>query len=125
MGKNSFVLLPYSAFDFPEFAKKLSSINERILDLEEPFKNRGLYCPCQNGSVSIKKTLPTFVPELSYETLGIHNGTEASSQFLDFMNRNQTPQETEEMMKNLREYCGQDTLAMVRLLDVIFTYTNK
>ena len=113
------------AFDFPEFAKKLSSINERILDLEEPFKNRGLYCPCQNGSVSIKKTLPTFVPELSYETLGIHNGTEASSQFLDFMNRNQTPQETEEMMKNLREYCGQDTLAMVRLLDVIFTYTNK
>ena len=113
------------ASDFPEFAEKLSSINERILDLEEPFKNRGLYCPCQNGSASIKKTLPAFVPELSYENLGIHNGTEASSQFLDFMNRNQTPQETEEMMKNLREYCGQDTLAMVRLLDVIFTYTNK
>ena len=39
------------AIDFPEYAKKLSSINDRILDLMEPFKNRGLYNPCQNGSV--------------------------------------------------------------------------
>ena len=111
--------------DFPEYAKKLSSINDRILDLMEPFKNRGLYNPCQNGSVSIKKTLPAFVPEMSYENLGIHNGTEASSQFMDFMTKKQTDAETEEMMLNLHEYCGQDTLAMVRLLDVIQTIIKE
>ena len=113
------------ARDFPEYAEKLSSINERILDLEVPFKNHGLYRPCQNGSASIKKTLPAFVPEMSYDGLGIHNGTEASDEFMAFMTGGQTPEQTKQMMSNLHEYCGQDTMAMVRLLDVIFTYTNK
>ena len=113
------------ASGFPEYAEKLLSINERIVDLMEPFKKRGLYCPRQNGSVSIKKTLPAFVPEMSYENLGIHNGTEASCQFLDFMNGKLTVPETKEMMLNLHEYCGQDTLAMVRLLDVIQTIIKE
>ncbi|MDR2269091.1 MAG: hypothetical protein LBD94_02810, partial [Rickettsiales bacterium] len=68
---------------------------------------------------SIKETLPAFVPEMSYANLGIHNGTEASQQFLDFMTGKQTPEQTAAMMTNLRAYCGQDTLAMVRLLEVI------
>ena len=113
------------ASDFPEYTEKLLAINERVLDLRQPFDKRGLYNPCQNGSVSIKQTLPAFVPEMSYKNLGIHNGTEASSQFLDFMMGNQTPNDTEQMMSNLHEYCGQDTIAMVRLLDVILGYTNE
>ena len=113
------------ARDFPEYAQKLLSINSRIQDLLIPFRQRGLYRPCQNGLATIKQTLPAFVPEMSYENLNIHNGAEATSQFMDFMTGKQTPQETQEMMENLHEYCGQDTLAMVRLLDVIFSYTNK
>ncbi len=63
--------------------------------------------------------MPAFVPEMSYENLGIHNGTEASDQFMAFMSGNQTPEQTKEMMTNLHEYCGQDTIAMVKLLGVI------
>ena len=107
------------ARDFPEYADQLLAINERMIDLLKPFKERGLYRPCQNGSASIKQTLPAFVPEMSYENLGIHNGTEASDQFMNFMIGKQTPAQTEEMMQNLHEYCGQDTIAMVRLLDVV------
>ncbi len=107
------------ACDFPEYAEKLLSINDRILDLEIPFKNHGLYRPCQNGSASIKKTLPAFVPEMSYANLDIHNGNEASTQFLDFMSGKLTSDEALQLMQSLHEYCGQDTLAMVRLLDVI------
>lgn len=36
-----------------------------------------------------------------------------------FMTGKQTAEQTKEMMANLHEYCGQDTMAMVRLLDVI------
>ena len=56
---------------------------------------------------------------MSYDNLGIQNGTEASQQFLDFMTGKQTPEQTATMMTHLRKYCGQDTLAMVRLLEVI------
>ena len=107
------------ARDFPEYADQLLAINDRMLDLLIPFRARGLYRPCQNGSASIKQTLPAFVPEMSYENLGIHNGTEASDQFMAFMTGKQTAEQTKEMMQNLHEYCGQDTMAMVRLLDVI------
>ena len=41
--------------DFPEYANQLQAINDRIVDLLMPFRNRGLYRPCQNGSASIKK----------------------------------------------------------------------
>ena len=107
------------ARDFPEYADQLLAINDRMLDLLIPFRERGLYRPCQNGSASIKQTLPAFVPEMSYENLGIHNGTEASEQFMDFMTGKQKPEQTAIMMQNLHEYCGQDTIAMVRLLEVI------
>lgn len=107
------------ARDFPEYADQLHSINDRMVDLLIPFRERGLYKPCQNGNASIKQTLPAFVPEVSYENLGIHNGTEASDQFMAFMSGKQTSEQTKQMMSNLHEYCGQDTMAMVRLLDVI------
>lgn len=112
------------ARDFPEYANQLNAINDRMLDLLMPFRERGLYRPCQNGSASIKKTLPAFVPEMSYANLGIHNGTEASDQFMAFMTGKQTANQTKEMMSNLHEYCGQDTMAMVRLLEVIFRLTD-
>ena len=107
------------ARDFPEYAVQLNAINERMFDLLIPFRYRGLYRPCQNGSASIKQTLPAFVPEMSYENMGIHNGTEASEQFMAFMQGKQTPEQTATMMQNLHDYCGQDTLAMVKLLEVV------
>lgn len=44
------------------------------------------------------------------------NGTEARDKFMAFMTGKQTASETKEMMSNLHEYCGQDTMVMVRLL---------
>lgn len=113
------------ARDFPEYADQLNAINDRMVDLLIPFRERGLYRPCQKGSASIKHTLPAFVPEMSYANLGIHNGTEASDQFMAFMTGKQTQDETKQMMSNLHEYCGQDTMAMVRLLDVIQNVIRK
>ncbi|MCQ2599248.1 MAG: DUF2779 domain-containing protein [Alphaproteobacteria bacterium] len=113
------------ARDFPEYTDQMLAINDRMVDLLIPFRERGLYRPCQNGSASIKQTLPAFVPEMSYANLGIHNGGEASDQFMTFMTGKQTAEQTKQMMSNLHEYCGQDTMAMVRLLDVILGITNK
>lgn len=97
----------------------LMAITDRMLDLLIPFRGHGLYRPCQHGSASIKQTLPAFVPDMSYANMGIHNGTEASEQFMDFMTGRQSAEQTATMMQNLHYYCGQDTMAMVKLLDVV------
>ena len=106
------------ARDFPEYANALMAINDRIVDLLVPFSKRHLYSHKQNGSASIKKTLPAFT-KLSYEGMEIANGSQASEQYLNFINGKQTLEETSSMLQALLKYCGQDTFAMVELLRVI------
>lgn len=103
---------------FPEHADDLLAINDRIVDLIVPFKQHHLYSHKQNGSASIKKTLPAFT-NLSYEGMDIANGSQASEQYLNFINGRQTADETSKMLQALLKYCGQDTFAMVELLRVI------
>lgn len=104
------------AEDFPKYAREILRINERMIDLLIPFRQRMLYHHTQNGSASIKKTLPAFT-DMSYEDLEIGNGGDASSQYLAFMQG--LIEQPEDLFKNLLVYCGQDTLAMVKLLDVL------
>lgn len=103
--------------DFPSYLKEISRINDRMVDLLAPFRQRMLYSHTQNGSASIKKTLPAFT-DMSYEDLEIGNGLDASSQYLAFIKG--SVEQPEDLFKNLLEYCGQDTLAMVKLLDVLY-----
>ena len=106
------------AESFPKYADGLYAINERIVDLYIPFQKHHLYSYKQNGSASIKKTLPAFT-KLSYEGMEIANGAQASEQFLNFINGKQTSAETQNMLNALSKYCEQDTFAMVELLRVI------
>lgn len=107
------------AEDFPKYVKEILKINERMIDLLVPFRQRMLYHYSQNGSASIKKTLPAFT-NMSYEDLEIGNGGDASSQYLAFMQG--LVEQPEDLFKNLLIYCGQDTLAMVKLLDVLYSH---
>lgn len=66
-----------------------------------------------------KKTLPAFT-DMSYEDLEIGNGIDASSQYLAFMQG--FVEQPDELFNNLLEYCGQDTFAMVKLLDVLYSH---
>jgi len=105
------------AEDFPQYKKEILAINERMIDLLIPFRQRMLYRHTQNGSASIKKTLPAFT-EMSYDDLEIGNGGDASSLYLAFMQG--LVSQPDDLFANLLEYCGQDTLAMVKLLDVLY-----
>jgi hypothetical protein len=56
---------------FPEYKKAMDAINDRVIDLMVPFKNKWYDDPRCEGSASIKKVLPVLCPELSYKSLGI------------------------------------------------------
>ena len=115
---------------FPEFSKKLDNIINRTFDLWYVFKGShhklydqwgipkkdgfNYYHSDLQGSFSIKKVLPIFVPDLSYNNLDVKNGDEAVVVYGNFPRMDK---KTFEFKKQaLIEYCKQDTWAMVELL---------
>lgn len=109
---------------FPDLSDKLLAINERIVDQLVPFRNRYLYGPTQHSSASIKKTLPAFT-DLSYSDMEVHNGVEASTRYEAFITGKLTDAEAQVLFNGLEKYCGQDTYAMVLLMDVLYKYSNS
>jgi hypothetical protein len=108
-----------TAADLPQHAAALNAISARMVDLFEPFSNRWLYSPDQKGSVSIKKVLDAFTP-LNYNAMNIPNGEIAQKRYMDFVNGTTTDAaELQQLWTDLDDYCALDTIAMVKLVDVL------
>jgi hypothetical protein len=105
------------ARQFPEMGEGLLQISSRIWDLEQVFKKH--YRHWQWGTKSsIKNVLPTLVPELSYKDLEVQEGGMASLEWLRMIETDDAKQK-ETKANALKRYCELDTLAMVRLLEVV------
>ena len=115
-GKNNAMAAMY-----PEFKTFLLGINNRIFDLMECF-SKGYYVhPDFHGSASIKKVLPVLVKNnnLNYEKLEISEGTEAMLIWAELMFDSDTSKDLECTREALLHYCKLDTLAMVRIWNVL------
>lgn len=100
---------------FPKLKKPLLAINERIVDLLKVAATR-YYHPSQQGSWSIKKVLPAIAPDLRYDALdGVQDGGMAMDAFNEAIANECEEDRKVEIDLQLREYCGLDTMAMVRL----------
>jgi predicted RecB family nuclease len=99
---------------FPDLAEELLSVVNRIIDLHEIIKSH-VYYPGFHGRTSIKVVLPVLVPGMSYDQLEIREGDTAMATFAYMALGKYSPQEMEEIRKNLLKYCKHDTLAMVAL----------
>jgi hypothetical protein len=104
--------------DFPEYASDIDSRLARIIDLVQPFQERYYYHPAMKNSVSIKNVLPALVPELNYADLMISSGSVAMTAFESLQT------ETDmfkiiEVREQLLAYCKMDTLAMVKIFEVL------
>ena len=115
---------------FPQYRKSLQKILDCMIDLEDIihkgtkfYEKLGLeekklelinfYNNSQGGKYSIKKLLPVF-SDLSYSGLDIYNGVVASASYAKF--RYLEKEDIEEIIDNLKIYCGQDTWSMVLIL---------
>jgi len=96
----------------------LEDVNDRVVDLMEPFAS-GLFVDKDFfGSASIKNVLPIIVPSLSYKELGIQEGASAQRLWMDSVLRNKSINK-DKLFHNLIEYCKMDTLAMVEIWRVL------
>jgi hypothetical protein len=99
----------------PEYTEFYEKLNERIVDLMTPFSSNWYIDANFKGSASIKAVLPVLVPELSYKALGIQEGATAQRLWMEAVLDGKRPDEKEQILSDLVEYCGLDTLAMVEI----------
>ena len=98
---------------FPGHGGALSSIADRLWDQLVIFRNH--YTDYRfGGSNSLKSVLPVIVPSMSYENLGVSDGGEAQVTWNELI-RLPEGSEKNKLVKDMKEYCGQDTWAMVEI----------
>ena len=102
---------------FTELAAPLAALNERIVDLHPPTR-RHYYHPAMQGSWSIKAVLPTVAPDLSYAALGeVQDGFAAQTAYFEAVDPRTPDGRRAALRRALLDYCRQDTLALVRLVE--------
>ena len=102
---------------FPDYENQLLAINDRFVDLLQPFRSLGYYHPDFNGSFSLKSILPAMFPddeELAYKSLEIQDGLMAMDEFAR-LHLEQDAEKREKVRNALLAYCHLDTLAMVKI----------
>lgn len=106
------------ARDLPHHADALHALLPRVKDLHTPFKAGWYVVPGMNGRTSIKVVLPALVPALRYSDLAVQEGDTASRLFLQLLNGRYAG-DPDQLRTDLLAYCHLDTLAMVKLLEVL------
>jgi len=99
----------------PEFSKRIKKIQDRLWDLL-PIIRDHVYHPAFYGSYSLKSVLPALVPEMTYEGMEVADGKAAGLAW-ELVCRGLTEGEPGKIRKALLDYCGLDTLGMVRIIE--------
>jgi hypothetical protein len=102
----------------PEFDGRIEKIQHRLWDLL-PIIRDYVYHPAFSGSYSLKSVLPALVPEMTYEGLEVADGQAAGLVWESVIGSECDDAEREEKRKALQEYCCQDTLGMVKLMELL------
>ena len=99
--------------ELPDLSPELDALIDRLWDLLKVVQAH-YYHPDFHGSFSIKQVLPVLVPQMSYDNLSIADGREASAAYQASLEC-EDPDERQRIHLALKEYCRQDTLAMLEL----------
>jgi hypothetical protein len=103
----------------PNYNNFLYNLNDRVIDLMIPFSEGWFIDKGFRASASIKDVLPVLVPELSYKELNIRGGNTAQRVWMETVQGGKNQDRKEEIFNDLRKYCELDTLAMVRIWEVL------
>ncbi len=105
------------ATHLPRLRRNLRSLLSRFFDLLPIFRDFYIH-PGFRGSASIKDVLPVLVPELSYATLEVQAGDVAQVAWLQMLSTDDDSERLS-LADSLKAYCALDTLAMVRIYEVL------
>jgi predicted RecB family nuclease len=99
----------------PEFGERIKNIQARLWDLLTVVRNN-VYHPAFAGSYSLKAVLPALVPEMTYDGMAVANGQDAGLAWEALIRGTLDITEQDKVRKALLDYCGQDTVALLKLM---------
>lgn len=109
---------------FPELKDSLLSITNRLVD-PLPIIRANIYHKDFNGSFSLKSIAPALLGQKwNYSKLEVTDGTMAGVIFDDMINPKTSETQAHKLRQDLLDYCSQDTLAMVELINWIYSQTK-
>ena len=109
--------LDHLAEHVPARRAALEAVSAKLLDLL-PIVRDHVYHPAFGGSFSMKAVGPALLAGLSYDDLEIGEGGAASTALEGLLLGGELPApERDALRAHLLEYCAQDTLAMVKLVE--------
>lgn len=109
------------ALRMPQYQEFITGVQDRVVDLIEPFdgKTAVYWHPEFLGRSSIKFVLPALVPTLSYKDLEVQEGGAAADTWNRIVSGEYSEQEAMRKADALLKYCHLDTLAMVKIWEVL------
>ncbi len=105
------------ALSLPHLAPELGALVGRLVDLF-PIVKAHIYLPAFHGSYSIKDVLPALVPGFGYSHLHVQDGLQAGTEFARMLDESD-PETRQAIRNDLLAYCGQDTMAMVKIREAL------
>jgi len=112
------------AASLPEFAQRIKGIQARLWDLLPTVRNH-VYHPAFLGSYSLKSVLPALVSEMTYDGMEVADGQAAGIAWESLVGGGLDCDERERIRNALLAYCALDTLAMVRLVNVLWVMSRS
>jgi predicted RecB family nuclease len=100
----------------PEFSGRIKKIQRRLWDLLRIIRDH-VYHPAFGGSYSLKSVLPALVPSMTYDGLTVADGQGAGIAWESLVRGVLDRDARDRITKALLDYCGQDTLGMMALLE--------
>jgi len=100
----------------PEFAGRIEKIQRRLSDLL-PVVRKHVYHSAFAGSYSLKHVLPALIPTLTYDGMAVADGQQAGVAWESLVRGSLDQIERDRIKKALLGYCGQDTLALIKLVE--------
>src|SRR5579859_2364131 len=100
----------------PSFSGRIDKIQRRLWDLLPIVRNYVCH-PAFGGSYSLKSVLPALVPEMTYEGMEVADGQAAGFAWESLIGGDWSEAERKQKRQALLDYCGKDTLGMVRLVE--------
>jgi predicted RecB family nuclease len=106
-----------------QYKDEIGNIQDRLWDLL-PVMRAHVYDLAFRGSYSLKSVLPALVPDMSYDGMEVAEGNEAGLAWEKMVRAEVASEERRRLRDALLAYCRQDTLAMVKLLEVLYKHSG-
>jgi len=107
----------------PERRSEIAEIKTKLWDLLAVIR-RNVYYPGFGGSFSLKRIAAAILPDMSYDGLAVADGSQAGIVWGRFVDPATHAEEKTRLKRALLQYCGQDTLALARIVEVLMKPTR-